>query len=94
MGLVDISWEDEIFFDYSGDQEFSLWKKKLSLVWSIATCCIKVAQFVQTLASTWLAYSLNHHPSILPLEIGAQPTQMPIHCNQKSQLIFVVFVAF
>jgi cytochrome c oxidase subunit IV len=86
--LVDISWEDEIFFDYFGDQEFSLWQKKLLLVWSIAICCVKVAQFVHTLASTWLAYFLNHHLLIPPLEIGAQPTQMPIRCNQKTPIEF------
>jgi hypothetical protein len=64
----------------------------LLLVWSVATCCVQVAQFIQTLASTWLAYSFNHHLSIPPLEIGANLPKCQYIATKKSQLSFVVFV--
>jgi hypothetical protein len=46
------------FFN-SHNEEFNLWQNFLLLVWSIATCYVKVAELVQILVATWLAHSLN-----------------------------------
>jgi hypothetical protein len=39
--------DDEMFFDYWGEN-MDLWQNFLLLMWSIATFCVKLAQFVET----------------------------------------------
>jgi hypothetical protein len=66
-------------FFYHRNEKFSLWQNFLLLVWSIATCSIKVAQLVQILVATWLAHSFNHPSSIPPTKIATQPIQVALH---------------
>lgn len=66
MVLLDTSWEDNFLF-YFHNEIFSLWQNFLFSMWSITTCYVKVAQLVQSLASTWLAYSFNH-PFLIPTQ--------------------------
>jgi hypothetical protein len=63
-------------------------------MWSIVICCVKVAEFVQSLVGIWLAHSLSHFSSIPPLEIEAQPTQIALHHNQKPLIQFCGYFFF
>ncbi len=69
------------FFHYR-NEEFNLQQNFLLLVWSIATCSVKVAQLVQILVATWQAHSFNHSSSIPPTKIATQPIQVALHCSK------------
>jgi len=81
MVLVDTSQKDEFFGCHS--ERLNLRQIFLLPMWSITTWCLKVAQLIQTLVGIWLAHFFNHPPSIPPPKIGAQPTQIALHHNQK-----------
>jgi hypothetical protein len=80
--MVKNSSEDLIFFDCQGE-ELSSCQSFLLLVWSIATCCIKVAQLVQSLAATWFTHSINHASPIPQIKEVAKPTQVLLCLNLK-----------
>jgi hypothetical protein len=77
MGLIENSSEEEIFFDCHGEK-LSLWQSFLLLMQPIVTCCVKVAQLVQSLATTILTYSFNHIFPIPNVEVVSQATQVSL----------------
>ncbi len=80
--MVKNSSEDLVFFDCRGE-ELRLCQSFLLLVWSIATCCIKVGQLVQSLAAPWFTQSINHASPIPQVEVVAKPTQVSLCLNLK-----------
>jgi hypothetical protein len=83
--MVNNSNEDLVFFDCRGE-ELSLCQLFLLLVWSIATCCIKVAQLVQSLVVTWFTHSKNQASPIPQVEVVAKPNQFPCALTLNWQL--------
>ncbi len=81
-GLEENSNEEEIFF-YCCGEKFSLWQSFLLSMQSIVTCCVKVAQLVQSLATTLLTYSFNHPFPIPNVEVISQPTQVSLCLKLK-----------
>jgi hypothetical protein len=71
-------------FVYCQGENMDLWQNFFWLVWSIATFCVKVSQFVQNLATTSLAHSFKHLTPIPFTKINAQPTQLPMHKSLES----------
>lgn len=58
------------------------------VVWSIATCCVKVTQLDQSLATTLLACSFNHLSPIPNGKVVSQPTQVSLCLNSKLVIQF------
>jgi hypothetical protein len=91
--MINNSSEDLVFFDWWGE-ELSFWQSFLLSMWSIATCCITVAQLVQSLATMWFPHSTKHLYPIPQGEVVAKPTQVSLCLNPKLATQFEKYLLF
>jgi hypothetical protein len=68
--MVKNSNEDGIFLYYQGEELVTTFFLSF---WSIVTCCVKVAQLVQSLVAKWFVHSIKHLSHIPQEKIVPNP---------------------